>query len=187
MEHTLVLNASFEPLKVVRWERAVTLWALGKVEIVESYDREIRAVTFSMRLPSVVRLLRFVRVRRAGRVPFTRANIYARDGYTCQYCGTAFASEDLTFDHVVPASRGGRRSWENIVTACVPCNRRKDNRTPDEAQMTLRRAPKQPASSDVLRLSIGIRRTPESWRSWLYWNLELDTTPEPSSDGRAPR
>jgi 5-methylcytosine-specific restriction endonuclease McrA len=176
MEHTLLLNATYEPLTIVDWQRAITLWCSGKVEIIAEHDREVRAVTFTFKLPSVVRLLRFVRVRGLDHVvPFTRANIYRRDDYECQYCGGAFASEDLTFDHVVPAAQGGRRDWTNIVTACVPCNKRKGARTPQEAGMLLRRTPRKPVASLVFRVSLGIRQTPASWRDYLYWNAELET------------
>lgn len=176
MEQTLVLNATYEPLKVVDWQRAITLWVQGKVEIVAEHDREVRAVTFAFRLPSVVRLLRFVRVRqRRDYVPFTRANIYARDAHACQYCAGTFADEDLTFDHVVPAARGGAREWANIVTACVDCNRRKGARTPEEAGMTLVRQPRKPAATAALRVSVGIRRAPSAWRDYLYWNVELES------------
>lgn len=175
MEQTLLLNATFEPIKIVSWQRAMVLWAQNKVEILEEHGREVRAVSFTFKLPSVVRLLRFVKIRqRADYVPFTRANIYARDGHRCQYCGREFETEDLTFDHVVPAAQGGRRTWENIVTACVRCNSSKDNRTPAQAGMTLLRQPKKPSSSPALRVSIGLRRTPESWRNYLYWNVELE-------------
>jgi 5-methylcytosine-specific restriction endonuclease McrA len=174
MEQTLLLNATFEPIKVVSWQRAMTLWAQDKVEIVETHDREARSVSFTFKLPAVVRLLRFVRIRvRKDYVPFTRANIYARDGHQCQYCGQSFASEDLTFDHVVPSAQGGRKTWENIVTACVPCNRTKDARTPEQAGMVLIRAPRKPAASPALRVTVGLRKTPESWRNYLYWNAEL--------------
>jgi 5-methylcytosine-specific restriction endonuclease McrA len=116
VEQTLVLNATYEPIKIVDWRRAIVLWCQGKVEIVAEHDREVRAVTFTFKLPSVVRLLKFVRVRVAREsVPFTRANIYRRDDYECQYCGETFESEDLTFDHVMPAAQGGRRDWTNIV------------------------------------------------------------------------
>lgn len=176
MEQTLVLNATYEPIKIVDWQRAITLWVQGKAEVVAEHDREVRAVSFTFKLPSVVRLLKFVRVRgRRDTVPFTRANIYRRDDYTCQYCAEEFSSEELTFDHVVPQAAGGRREWTNIVTACVPCNRRKGARTPEEAGMTLRRAPKKPDASPVFRVSLGIRHTPESWRSYLYWNVELES------------
>lgn len=176
MEQTLVLNATYEPLKIVDWQRAITLWVQGKCEIVETHDREVRAVTFTFKLPSVVRLLRFVRVRqRKDFVPFTRANIYVRDNHECQYCGGAFKSEDLTFDHVIPVAQGGRKSWDNIVTACVPCNRRKGNRTPQEAGVRLLRAPRKPAPSPIFRVTLGLRKTPDSWRNWLYWNAELES------------
>jgi 5-methylcytosine-specific restriction endonuclease McrA len=176
MEQTLLLNATYEPIKIVDWQRAMTLWCQGKVEIVEVHDREVRAVKFTFKLPAVVRLLRFVRVRiKRDYVPFTRANIYARDEYTCQYCGQEFPSEDLTFDHVVPSAQGGRKTWDNIVTACMDCNRKKGARTPEEAGLTLVRAPHKPASSPLLRVVIGLRKTPESWRNYLYWNAELES------------
>jgi 5-methylcytosine-specific restriction endonuclease McrA len=174
MEHTLLLNATFEPLKVVSWQRAMTLWVQGRVEILETHDREVRAVSFSFKLPSIVRLLRFVRVKNLQAVKFSRANIYARDDCTCQYCGRHFEPEDLTFDHVVPVAQGGRRSWENIVTCCVRCNRTKDNRTPEQAGMALQRQPRRPAATAVFRVTFGVRKMPASWRDYLYWNVELD-------------
>jgi 5-methylcytosine-specific restriction endonuclease McrA len=175
MEQTLLLNASYEPLKVVDWQKAVTLWCRGKVEIIAVHDREVRAVSFSFRLPSVIRLLRFVRIRRRfDYVPFSRANIYARDNYTCQYCNREMSTGDLTFDHVVPVAQGGRKDWENIVTCCIVCNRRKGGRTPGEAGMKLSRMPRRPDSSPAVRITIGLRNAPESWRDYLYWNVELD-------------
>jgi 5-methylcytosine-specific restriction endonuclease McrA len=175
MEQTLLLNASYEPLKVVHWQKAVTLWWQGKVEIISVYDREIRAVSFSLKLPSVIRLLRYVRIkRRFDYVPFSRANIYARDNYACQYCGDKFATSELTFDHVVPVAQGGRKDWENIVTACISCNREKGGRTPAEAGMRLVRHPRRPEAVPAIRITIGIRNAPQSWRDYLYWNIELD-------------
>jgi 5-methylcytosine-specific restriction endonuclease McrA len=175
MEQTLLLNATFEPLKVVHWQKAVTLWCQGKVEIIAVHDREVRAVSFSFRMPSVIRLLRYVRIKkRFDYVPFSRANIYARDSFTCQYCAEAFATQELTFDHVIPVSQGGRKDWENIVTCCVSCNRRKGGRTPEEARMHLIRIPRRPDSAPAIRITIGLRQAPDSWRDYLYWNLELD-------------
>jgi 5-methylcytosine-specific restriction endonuclease McrA len=175
MEQTLLLNATYEPLKVVPWQKAITLWCQGKVEIIAEHDREIRAVKFSLKLPSVIRLLRYVRIKkRFDYVPFSRANIYARDGYACQYCADTFPTQELTFDHVVPVSQGGRKDWENIVTCCVTCNRRKGGRTPEEARMRLVRAPRRPHSAPAIRFTIELRTAPDSWRDYLYWNLELD-------------
>jgi 5-methylcytosine-specific restriction endonuclease McrA len=177
MEQTLLLNASYEPLKVVHWQKAITLWCQGKVEVIAVHDREIRAVSVSFKLPSVIRLLRFVKIkRRFDYVPFSRANIYARDNHTCQYCSDLFPKEDLTFDHVVPVAQGGRKDWENIVTCCVTCNRKKGGRTPEEAGMRLVRHPRRPDSTPALRMTIklGVKSAPESWRDYLYWNVELD-------------
>jgi 5-methylcytosine-specific restriction endonuclease McrA len=175
MEQTLLLNASYEPLRIVHWQKAITLWCQGKVEVISVYDREIHAVSFTIRLPSVIRLLRYVRVRRRlDYVPFSRANIYARDQYTCQYCGEPFPMSELTFDHVMPVAQGGRKDWENIVTCCITCNRQKGGRTPGEAGMRLVRAPRRPVSTPAIRITIGLRNAPDSWRDYLYWNVELD-------------
>ncbi|MEQ1572735.1 MAG: HNH endonuclease [Vicinamibacterales bacterium] len=177
MEQALLLNASYEPLKVVDWQKAITLWCQGKVEVIAVHDREIRSPTISFRLPSVIRLLRFVRIRRRfDYVPFSRANIYARDHHTCQYCSESVPAPELTFDHVVPVAQGGRKDWENIVTCCVSCNRKKGGRTPGEAGMRLLRAPRRPAHAPAIRITIGLRNAPESWRDYLYWKAELDET-----------
>ena len=177
MEQTLLLNASYEPLKIVHWQKAVTLWCQGKVEVISVYDREIRAVSISFKLPSVIRLLRYIKIkRRFDYVPFSRANIYARDDHRCQYCGDGYSTNELTFDHVLPVAQGGRKDWENIVTCCVTCNRRKGGRTPAEAGMHLLRMPKRPASAPAIRITVGLRNAPDSWRDYLYWNVELDDT-----------
>ncbi len=172
MEHVLLLNITYEPLRIINWKKAITLLLLGKVEVLEEYGREIRSVSFTIRLPSVVRLLRMVK-RPKSPVKFSRQNIYARDKYRCQYCGQKFSSEELTYDHVIPRSRGGKTEWENIVTCCVDCNRRKGGRTPSEAGMKLIRKPVKPTWVPALRITIGIREVPQSWRDYLYWNVEL--------------
>jgi 5-methylcytosine-specific restriction endonuclease McrA len=175
MECTLLLNASYEPLKIISWQRGITLLFAGKVEVLEEYTREIHSVTFSLRLPSILRLLKYVKVRSKHAVKFSRANIYARDNYACQYCGHPFGSEDLTFDHVVPVSRGGAKNWENIVTACVDCNRRKGGRTPEEAGMRLIKRPVEPRWIPNFSLTFVFKNAPESWRDYLYWSVELET------------
>ena len=172
MEHVLLLNITYEPLKIINWKRAITLLLLGKVEVLEEYSREIRSVSFTIKLPSVVRLLRLVK-RPKSPVKFSRQNIYARDKYRCQYCGQKFSSEELTYDHVIPRSRGGKTEWENIVTCCVDCNRRKGGRTPSEAGMKLIKKPEKPTWIPALRITIGFREVPQSWRDYLYWNVEL--------------
>ena len=175
MEQTLLLNATYEPLKVVDWRRAITLWCQGKVEVIAVHDREIRSVSFSVRLPSVIRLLRCISIRRRfDHVPFSRANIYARDDHRCQYCGVQYPVGDLTFDHLVPVSQGGRKDWENIATCCVRCNRRKGGRTPAQAGMRIIRPPRRPSRAPAVHMTLGVRDAPESWRDYLYWNIELD-------------
>ena len=178
MEQTLLLNATYEPLKIVHWQKAITLWCQGKVEVISVYDREIRAVSFSFKLPSVIRLLRYIKIkRRFDYVPFSRANIYARDDHRCQYCGDEFPTSELTFDHVVPVAQGGRKDWENIVTCCVTCNRQKGRAHAGRSRHALLSArPKRPESAPAIRITVGLRNAPESWRDYLYWNVELDDT-----------
>ena len=175
MEPTLLLNATYEPLKVVDWRKAVTLWCQGKVEVIDVYEREVCSVSLALKLPSVIRLLRYIRIKRHfNLVPFSRANIYARDDYTCQYCGSGLPPDKLTFDHMIPVRYGGRKDWENIVTACERCNRRKGGRTPGEAGMAVIRAPRRPIRPATVRIAVGLRDTPESWRDYLYWNVKFD-------------
>ncbi len=175
MESTLLLNASFEPLKIISWQRAITLLFAGKVEVIEEYSREIHSVTFSIKLPSILRLLKYVRVKKNKIVKFSRANIYARDKFTCPYCGSSFRSEELTFDHVIPVSRGGTKSWENIVTACIDCNRRKGGQIPEQAGMRLVQKAVEPKWVPSISLTLVFKNAPESWRDYLYWNVELET------------
>jgi 5-methylcytosine-specific restriction endonuclease McrA len=172
MEHVLLLNITYEPLRIINWQKALTLLLLGKVEVLEEYGREIRAVSFSIKLPSVVRLLKLIKKPKSA-VRFSRQNIYARDKYRCQYCGKKFPSEDLTYDHVVPKSKGGKTEWNNIVTCCMPCNRQKGGRTPGEACMRLVQPPVRPRWVPALKITIGFKEIPTSWRDYLYWNVEL--------------
>ena len=167
---SLLLNASYEPLRVITWQKAVVLLFKGKVEVIASYNRRIRGVRITLELPSVLRLLRRVRVtRRFHQVPFSRSNIYLRDKYRCQYCAERFQASELTFDHVVPVSKGGRKVWENIVTCCIECNRKKGGKTPREAGLTLVRRPKRPTYLPAHAITYGMAEVPKSWRDYLYW------------------
>jgi 5-methylcytosine-specific restriction endonuclease McrA len=159
---SLLLNASFQPLQVISWQRALQLFFSGKVEIVEASDQMIRSVSLTIRMPLVIRLLKFVPQRnRRNIVRFTRNNIFLRDQYSCQYCGCKPPVSHLTMDHVVPVVKGGAKSWENIVTACRPCNLRKGGRTPEEAGMRLRLQPKQPVWLPFMGLNIDFTSSPE--------------------------
>jgi 5-methylcytosine-specific restriction endonuclease McrA len=173
MEQTLVLNASYEPLRIVSWQKAITLLFQGKVEVIAVYDREIRGVTVRVKLPSVLRLLRHVRMKRPfADVPFSRANVYARDEHRCQYCGHRFPPAQLTFDHVIPVARGGHKGWATSSRAAS--RRRKGDQTPEEAGLHLVRRPRRPDVLPSLTLSLGIHRAPDSWRDYLFWDVSWD-------------
>lgn len=171
---TLLLSQSYEPIKVISWQRAITLLFLGKVEVVEEYGDAVRSVTFIIKIPSVVRLLRAFR-RHHRPVKFSRVNIYARDGYRCQYCGIRCGMADLTYDHVVPRAKGGKTTWENIVTCCYPCNGKKGNRTPSEAGLKLRTQPARPQWVPAVTIRVSTRSVPDAWRDYLYWTGEIES------------
>ncbi len=168
MENVLLLNASYEPLRVINWKRALCLLFAGKVEVLEEYGREIRSISLTIRLPSVVRLLTLIRVKARG-VKFSRQHIYARDQYECQYCGRRLPPGELTYDHVVPRSRGGETDWDNIVTCCIPCNRRKGGKPLEQSGLRLLRPPKKPAWSPYVSLTLGLHDPPDSWRHYLAY------------------
>ena len=171
-EWTLLLNSTFEPLKVVSWRKAVVMVLLEKVEVVEEYDRMIRGISFTVRLPAVIRLNRYIK-KRSFIFKFSRQNLYIRDGGRCQYCGSPFSHNELTYDHVIPRSKGGETEWTNVVTCCVRCNFKKGGRTPEEAGMYLIRKPKAPIWIPLLTMSLGLRETPELWKNYLYLNPGL--------------
>ena len=139
MSQVLVLNASYEPLNITTWRRATVLMLKGKAEGLEvDSSRMVRPDTM---LPTVIRLRHYVRVP-FRELPLTRKNILQRDQNCCQYCG--FTGDKLSIDHVIPRSRGGTDTWENVTTACFPCNVIKGNRTPKEADMILKTTPRRP-------------------------------------------
>ena len=163
----LVLGQSYEPLERVDWKRAMTWWAAGRVEILEAWEgRTIRTPRLELPMPSVVRFLRSRR-RNAQAVRFSRETIYARDRGLCQYCHRPVGRREVTYDHILPRSRGGQTLWENIVLACRPCNQKKGNRTPSEAGMLLARSPSRPALGSW-QLLVGDRDAlPVAWRPYL--------------------
>ncbi|HEX2581162.1 MAG TPA: HNH endonuclease [Dongiaceae bacterium] len=175
----LVLNADFRPLSYFplslwSWQDAIKAVFLERVNIVCEYENVVHSPSFSMRLPSVISLKEFIA---QSRYPaFTRFNVFLRDRFRCQYCDETLPAHDLTFDHVIPRSRGGRTRWENVVTACQGCNLKKGSRLPHEAHMNPRRHPSQPSA---MELQENGRAFPpnylhQSWRDYLYWDSELD-------------
>ncbi len=166
---TLVLNADYTACDVVHWTRAMVLLATNKVTIVHEYQDEhlhVWTPRYKFKIPSVVRLTKYVRSKAMAPVTFSRAALAIRDGGRCQYCGHEFKLKDLTIDHVIPASRGGRRSWDNVASACRPCNSRKADRTPDEAGMPLLTKPKKPSPSPLFRAGLLRRTLPDDWRPY---------------------
>ena len=172
----LVLNADFRPLSYYPlslwpWQEVIKAVFLDRVDVIATYDQVVHSPSFEMKLPSVVSLKSYVPQDRPP--AFTRFNLFLRDAFACQYCGSG---DELTFDHVIPRSRGGRTTWENIVTACAPCNLSKGGRTPREAHMYPRRGPTRPSAYE---LQDNGRRFPpnhlhESWLDYLYWDIELE-------------
>jgi 5-methylcytosine-specific restriction endonuclease McrA len=179
---TLVLSPAYEPINQITWQEAVV--ALfgprgDNIEVVETYeDRDIRSVTFSIKMPAVIRYISGRCIKKRG-VRFSRENVYTRDKGRCQYCNLAVKRPEATYDHVVPRTLGGQTRWENIVIACVDCNQRKGGRTPDQARMRLVATPVRPKHlPETLRLTFTRATVPMPWRQWLrnvaYWHDELE-------------
>jgi 5-methylcytosine-specific restriction endonuclease McrA len=169
MAACLALNASYEPLTLVSSRRAIRLVLDGKAEILEvDSDRAFRSERANVPCPTVIRLVRYVRVPRRFRRQVTNTFLFARDGYSCMYCGAHRSElrgrEFLTRDHVHPRSRGGENSWQNVVTACSPCNNRKGDRTPDEAGLALRTVPREP---NYVHLVWAVRRVTPIQARWI--------------------
>ncbi len=167
-EPVLVLNATFEPINVTAVRRAMVLLLKGVAQAEEINQSEVHSSSRAMKVPSVIRLLAYRHIPQQSRA-LSRKNILLRDRNTCQFCGNIFPASELTLDHVMPRSRGGRSSWENLVSACYQCNNRKGDRTPEEAGIKLVRRPRPftlYTSRQLMRL-IGYRD--EKWRKYLFY------------------
>lgn len=165
MQSTLLLNASFEPLKVISWERAVTLFFLGKVEIVHEYEAPVRSVSLIINMPCVVRLLKYVYIG-TRLPPLSKHNLLARDNYQCQYCAKKLVVSDWSIDHVVPRSQGGGTSWLNVVACCQSCNRKKGGRTPKQANMKLLKEVERPTWLPIVNVRLN-NKLPDCWLYFL--------------------
>ncbi len=140
----LVLNQNYEPLNICQVRRAIVLLFRGKAEVLENGRGSLRSVNGIFDVPSVIRLVYFIKRPHRQR-KMTKVEIFSRDRHICQYCG--LQSKDLTIDHVIPRRRGGEHTWDNVVSACIPCNRRKAGHTPIEAGMPLLHQPRQPRNN----------------------------------------
>ena len=172
----LVLNAdyrplSYFPLSLWSWQDAIKAVFLERVNILEEYERVVHSPSFQMKLPSVVSLKTYIKPAR--NPAFTRFNVFLRDRFECQYCGDG---NDLTFDHVIPRSRGGRTTWDNVVTACAPCNLLKGGRLASQSGMHPKNRPHRPTVNELR--SNGRMFPPnylhESWADYLYWDSVLE-------------
>jgi len=164
----LVLNASYEPINICNLRRAMKMIIKGVARAEETSDRQIRSVATAIQVPLVIRLVRYVRIPHI-MVKFSRRNVFMRDQYACQYTGEEYPKHLLTIDHVIPRSRGGMTTWDNVVSACRKCNIKKGNRTPSEANMMLIRKPKSPTIITYMHMSYQFRHDP-SWKKYLYLN-----------------
>lgn len=162
----LLLTSWFFPVKILRWEDAITLLYLGKAERVVDYEESVSSPSTSMKLPAVLRIVRSTAPRKK-QSKFSRVNVYTRDAYRCQYCGNAFKGSQLTYDHVVPRARGGQTTWDNIVTCCKPCNDRKADKTCEEAGMFPIKRPVRPTALPLTPPSIDEDAVPAEWQPFI--------------------
>lgn len=168
----LVLNHNYEPLNVCNIRRAIILVITGKAEILEAYDVDVPTARECYDAPSVIRLAYMIR-RPHPRVKLCRREIFIRDDFTCQYCGER--TRDLTIDHVIPRSRGGVHSWENLVSACRTCNHRKGGKTLSEARLYLRHEPREPRAGRYYSIQRAVSSTISE--AWLKFIPGFDTLP----------
>ena len=167
----LLLNATYEPLQVVSWQKAMILWFQEKVDVLESHEVLIRSFRKDYSAPAVLRLRYYIKPKQFRRVRLSRENIFIRDNYECQYCGDEFPYKDLTLDHVMPVSRGGPKSWKNLVTACHKCNHKKGNRTPREAGMPLLSKPVPLKWTPQFDMKSRIKYNEDIWSPYLSYQF----------------
>lgn len=151
MERCVLLNADYTFLNIVSWKRALKMVFKEKVEVLKYSDTTIGCGESCINLPAVMRLIKLIRTIYRNRVPFTKKNIMVRDRYQCTYCGSG---RELTIDHIIPSSKGGKTSFENCITACRSCNNKKGNRTPNEAGMFMKRRAYQPTIHEFLLIKM---------------------------------
>ncbi|HMB30839.1 MAG TPA: HNH endonuclease [Desulfohalobiaceae bacterium] len=149
----IVLNADYTYLHNISWQRAINLIMKGKVEVLKNTSKVIYGINRAINIPLIVRLIKFVRRFYKKKIPLHKNNIFIRDEFLCQYCGSA-CNKNPTIDHIVPKSRGGDHSWVNIVTACNKCNQKKGNKTPNEAKMHLIKPPVRPTINEFAQKKI---------------------------------
>lgn len=162
----LILNQNYEPMSICNVKKAIILLFLGKAELIEAQQNKyVHSVSATMPFPSIVRLGVYIQIPYK-KIILSRKNILRRDGHRCQYCGKTELT--LTVDHIIPKAKKGEETWENLVTACVECNNRKGDRTPEEAHMKLMRKPMKPNHVSFIRHFVG--SVDDSWKPYLFMN-----------------
>lgn len=169
----LVLNASYEPVNVCTERRAVVMVFKGVARVEEHNGHFLHSARMTLRAPSVIRLTEYIHIPFKNR-SLSRKNIILRDDSTCQYCGVHASASELTLDHVVPRSRGGGSSWDNLVACCKRCNHRKGSRTPEEAGMKLLRRPRAFSLHVNRQIMRYLGRADETWRKYLFYEADVD-------------
>jgi len=172
---TLVLNPWYVPYRVVAWRHAITWMCLDKVDLVVAYPEVVRSPSLELPLPAVIRMRRKVGAQ-SYKIRFSRMNVFFRDGFRCMYCGLSAPASELTLDHVLPRSRGGRTEWSNILTACTACNASKGNRTPEQAGMRPVRPPHVPKTLPLRRSRLSTATIPLEWRD--FFGSDVGVPPE---------
>ena len=175
----LVLNADFRPLSYFPlslwcWQDAIKAVFLNRVNIISEYESEVHSPSLKMKLPSVISLKRYVAPK--SNPAFTRFNVFLRDNFICQYCYERYPVKQLTFDHLIPKSRGGKTRWQNVVSACTYCNLKKGNRILNEVDMQILKIPKKPSAFELHKNGKNFppNYLHKSWRDYLYWDSELE-------------
>lgn len=174
---TLVLNASYEIMKIVHWKKAVVWFFNNKIDIIEEYGEHIRTPSIKMKIPAVVKYRKLINPKYRS-LKFSRVNVYARDNFSCQYCTHKLAQSKLTLDHIIPKSRGGPSSWLNCVACCIGCNVKKADRTPKEAGMKLMHEPRQPNQTEAFALALRLKTVtiPDVWRNYSLPDVKSNNT-----------
>lgn len=168
----LVLDGALQPVSRISWETAMKLYVTDKIEVVRFYkDKIVRSARKEWKVPAVVKIITGFLVTNKKRIKFSRENVYARDGYSCQYCGIRFEKgqhREMTWDHVVPRAQGGVTKWDNVTTACFSCNQKKGNRTPEQSGMYPKQSPVKPTNLPVVVDWLKGRIPPE-WKEVADW------------------
>lgn len=168
---TLIVDASYVPIAIVSWQKAVSLVTAGKGESLELYpDLSVHSINFSVDLPAVLKVRSISRANRT--INFNRWTVFARDNFKCCYCGKKFHPKELTLDHITPLSRGGEKSWENITSACMKCNHKKGCKTPKEANMVMHHRPHEPKWNPWFVFRITRCELIDLWKPWFYFKAD---------------